>query len=434
MTGPVKLWEKIFAGSYARDVGTLAISTAFAQLLLVALTPVLTRIYTPGDFGVYSIFLSIVAILVSIASLRYELAITLPEDEKTAAELLLISFGCIALTTLVFGGGGVLFSKQIAQLTKSDSLSVYLWFLPFCILGSGLYQALGFWGVRTRAFKVLAGTRIGQNASMGATQTGIGWFHPGASGLFIGDVLGRFVGGVSLGTFLLGRKHRLFRSISFGDLRKTASRYRRFPLLSGTATLLNMAGIFLPPVMMSLFYTPDTVGWLAISQRVIGLPMTIVGGAVAQVYLGEASKLIRLGPEQLRTLFSNTARKLFLFGGSVVMILGLVGGQFFVWIFGESWARAGIYTILLVPMYVAQFVVSPLSQTLIVLERQDLQMMWDIGRLLIMVGSFAGAYALGASDVWAILSFSIGQMLAYVLLQLIYSRAIGHYVPRTPAA
>ncbi|MCK5335612.1 MAG: translocase, partial [Gammaproteobacteria bacterium] len=68
----------------SRNVLTLMTGTSIAQAIPIAISPLLTRIYTPNDFGVYALFISIATIFGSIANARYEMAIMLPHKDEDA--------------------------------------------------------------------------------------------------------------------------------------------------------------------------------------------------------------------------------------------------------------------------------------------------------------------------------------------------------------
>jgi len=78
-------------GSAMRHVSILAGGTTIAQGLNVAIMPVLSRIYSPSDFGVMAVFVSVTAILTELSGFRYHLAIPLPKQERYAKALIVLS-------------------------------------------------------------------------------------------------------------------------------------------------------------------------------------------------------------------------------------------------------------------------------------------------------------------------------------------------------
>ena len=407
------LLEKSRGRSFARNVAVLAGGTALGQGLAVLASPLLTRLYTPSGFGVLAAYTSIFSILLVVVALRYELAIPLPEDDETAGHLLALSLAIVSGMSLVVGLAVWLLRDHAARWTNAPALESYLWLLPLGLLGMGFYQALNYWAVRKRAFSRVAQTKLGQSIGMVLTQIGLGLLGLDPAGLLIGDVAGRLSGGGTLATLTWRLDGTLLKRVNMTGLRRAAARYRRFPLFSSGSGLLNSAGLQLPALLLTAFYSPEAAGWFALGQRAIGTPIALVGQAVAQVYLGEASRLAQENPQALRGLFLRTARKLLLVGGAPIAIFALCGPWLFTLVFGEPWYEAGTYVQLLTLMFVTQFVIVPLSPTLNVLERQDLQLLWDAGRLVLVVGGLVSANALGWSVSRAVLVYGVAMLIAY---------------------
>ena len=79
-------------GRFAKGVAVLAGGAALGQAITVLVSPILTRLYSPEDFGVFGVYASILGIVTVIASLRYEYALPFPEDGETAANILALCF------------------------------------------------------------------------------------------------------------------------------------------------------------------------------------------------------------------------------------------------------------------------------------------------------------------------------------------------------
>ena len=82
----------------------LVAGAGIGQALTLIISPILTRLYTPSEFGVYTFFISIVGGAALVATLRYEMAIILQKDEKQAINMaslsLFISF-CVCCFLLL---------------------------------------------------------------------------------------------------------------------------------------------------------------------------------------------------------------------------------------------------------------------------------------------------------------------------------------------
>lgn len=409
---------------FARNVMVLAGGTAFAQGLLVLASPILTRLYSPEDFGTLAAYVSILSILAVVVSWRYELAIPLPEDEVDAANLMVLSLVILFVMSIFTGIAVWLAGDMIVQRLKVSAIKPYLWFLPVSLFGVGLYKILSYWAVRNKAFSRISRTKVNQSLGQVATQLIIGFMHSGPLGLLLGDVIGRISGSGTLARQVVREDKKALIEVSLPGMHKVANTYRKFPLLSSGSALINSAGLQAPPLLFAAFYGPQIAGWFVLGQKVISIPMILVGQAVAQVYVGEISRLVQNNPSEMHRLFLYTAKKLLYIGVIPTAILALFGSGLFSLVFGESWRQAGGYTQLLSLMLLVQLITVPLSQTLNVLEKQTWQLAWDIFRLVIVVSGILVPYKLGWSPSDAVLLYGLGMLFTYGMLLVISHYAI----------
>lgn len=416
--------RRLGQNSFVRSVAVLAGGTAAGQALAVLAAPLLTRLYGPEAFGYLGVYMAVLGVLVTVASLRYQVAIPLPERNESAMNLLVLSFAALlavtALVTLLLA----LFGAAFARLLGAEALAPYLWLVPLGLLGAGVYQVLSYWAIRTEAFGALARTKLTQALGTLAAQLGLGFLTGGAFGLLAGDALGRAAGSGTLLRAARARSDWRPRHITRRGLAEVARRYRRFPLLSSGSALLNSLGLQLALLLVTALYSPAIAGHFTLTQRIVGIPMMLVGTAVSQVYLAEAVKQ-RRHAAALRRLYLRSSLRLLLIGLAPIALLALVGPALFAFVFGAEWLEAGRYARALAPMFLAQFVVVPLSQTLNVLERQDLQFGWDATRLLLVLGAFALGQRLSLPPIGTLALYSASGTLAYLALFGLSYRALG---------
>jgi len=403
-------------GRFTRSVTLLAGGTALGQAITVLVSPILTRLYTPEDFGVFGVYASILGIVTVVASLRYEYALPLPEDDETAANILVLCFillfGMTTLSWLVIHGLG----NQIVAWANVPGLKPYLWLIPLGMFGAGTYQILNYWAVRKRDFPRIARTRVSRGAVRAALQVGVGFVNSGPLGLLLGQLAGETAGSTSLGLAAWKKDRAPFQAISLQGIRLAGARYKRFPLFSSWAGLLDALGLQLPQILFAAFYGAEVAGWFALGQRVIAAPLNIVVDSVGQVYFGEAARLPRDNPKTMRSLFLKLTGRLALTGGLPVAVICALAPWFFTIVFGPGWEAAGRYVQILGPMFAVRFAIVPLSHTLNVLERQDLYLIWDGTRLVLVVGALLMGRLLAFSHIAAIGVYSVSMLSAYLLL------------------
>lgn len=396
--------------SFARNVAVLAGGTAAGQAIVVLASPILTRLYKPEDFGVLAVYSSLLGILSTVATLRYELAIPLPEKDEDAAALVVLSLGIVLVMSLLVGVGVWIFGDKILQ---PFSVGTYIWLLPIGLCAVGVYQIFNFWAIRRCLFNHISRTKLNQSLAMVGTQLCLGILTKSPLGLVLGNILGGTVGATTLSSSY--RKTGL--KPSFSLIRCVAVRYIRFPLMSSFASLLNSGALQLPPLLLAGFYGSTVAGWFALVQRVMGAPMALIGQAIAQVYFGEASRLARKSDfRSLKAQYLKLTYRLISISILPAVLMGFGGRQIFRWLFGSQWEEAGFYAQVLAIMFALQLVSAPLSQTMNMLDKQHWQLMWDGGRFIGIVIIFFGVGRLGLPAYKAVAAYGFIMLVMYFLL------------------
>ncbi len=409
-----RLGRWIPEGGFGRSVLLLVGGTALGQAILAAASPILTRVYTPDQFGIFGVFTALLSLLLVVSSLRYEMAIPLAETDDDAIHLLVLSLGITFALVLLVCVGVWVGRTDLASLAREPRIGTSLWLLPVSLLGAGAYQALSYWVFRKRRFPEAARAKVLQSIAQVAAQVSLGLGGIGVGGLIVGDATGRVIGGGAL-LAMVRRSTTIPARIRWDTLRAVAIRFRRFPLISSFSAVLNAATLQLPPLLFVAAYGAREGGWFVLGQTVIAMPSVLVGQAVAQVYMGEASALRREDPARYAALFFRTARQLALVGLAPVVIGLIAAPWLFSVVFGPSWREAGIYVRILSASYLVNFVVWPLSQTLLILERQDLQMYWDAGRLALVAAVLVALPRLGLGPRWTVGVLSLAVTLSYLV-------------------
>ncbi|MBI5947800.1 MAG: oligosaccharide flippase family protein [Chloroflexi bacterium] len=408
---------------FLRHVAVLAGASAAGQGLVLAATPVLTRLYSPAEFGALAIYTAVASTAVVLASLRYEAAIALPETDEDGLSLLVLSLLLGGASAIIAAAAVALVGGHLATWTATPELGPILWFLPFAVAGGAAYQALSYWNIRQAAFNTIARTKVTQGVAGLATQASFGAAGLGAGGLVIGDLFSRTAGIVSLGGMALhSARDRRWRP-TIGGIRPVAARYRQFPLVGSLSAVMNVAALYLPAPLFAALYGTEVAGWLGLGQRMVILPAMMVGAAFSQVFLARAARLAHDDPRGGLRLFKETLRRL----GLIAVVAGVGGAllapEAFTVVFGEEWRQAGEFARYLAANAAIALVVSPLSQVALIGRRQGLQLVGDSGRLALVVAAVLVAHRLAPGDPLAgIIAYSAVMFATYLLFLGFYYR------------
>jgi O-antigen/teichoic acid export membrane protein len=400
---------------FIKNVATLTGGTVVAQMINLLSSPIIARIYTPEDLGNLSVYISIASIVGGIACLRYERAIPIPKDDNTAISLLALS---LVITLWMAGVLWVilfLFNDQIILWINAPGLKPCLWLLPFSFMGMGIYQALSFWAIRMNAYDRIAQTKFSQSLGMVVIQIGLGLVNLKPAGLLIGDVVGRSCGisTLAISTWKVGKD--AIRVVSAQRIMKAANQFRRFPLISTAAGLVNSVNLWFPPLITSSIYGAKVAGQLMLAQIVLGMPTVLLANSISQAYFGESAKVLKNTQKEQMPLFRKILFRLVVIGTPVYLLIAIITPWTFYYIFGDKWMDAALYVQIMTPMFVFQFIGSPLSAIQDILQRQDLQMVAEITRMALLFGAAFASSSGNLEPFYWILFMSVSTAVAYII-------------------
>jgi O-antigen/teichoic acid export membrane protein len=410
---------KISNRPYAGAIGALVGGTAFSQALSVLALPLLTRLYSVSDFGYFQVYISLLTTGVVVAALRYEFAILLAQDGEQSANTL-----GAALASVVFVGSvsvlAVIAVRRFGLAPRlAGSFGSWMWLMPFAIAVAGVLQVQINWSLRNKMFASVARSKVTQVGGQLAVQVSTGMLHLGPLGLAGGDIAGRAMSAALLVRSDWRRVSTAFRQMTVRGIFAAANRYREFAFVSTGGSLLNTAGVALPSLLIGYLYGSVVLGLFALVDRVMGAPVLLVGQAISQVYMAEGGRLAGESPEALYSLFSRTASKLMLMALFPAVLVLLFAPWAFPFFLGAQWREAGIYALLLVPRLLLAFVAWPLSSTLLLLEKQRVQFVWDLGRMGLTVSTIYLSHKFGASPRLALGLFSVAMFFGYATYLLV---------------
>lgn len=403
----------------ARSVALLTGSNVGAQAVMLAAMPIASRLYKPEEFGYAAVYLAGVGLMIVVASGRYEAAIPLAGDDSAGLSLVLVSVvvswavaAVVALALWVWG-------DALTAWTKSVPLRPYLWIAPLAIAGAAAYQSFGSWAVREGAYSRIAQTKLLQNTFGAIVLLAVGALVAGPLGLLLSDLATRVTGTLRLGRPLWKIRGGLRRPELWQDALEVARRHKAYPLFSAPGALLNAASLILPPLILAGWYDAETAGLFSLSQRVMLVPLALLGMSVSQVFMSDAARMLGQDGAGIRRLVAGIVRKMSIFGALFVLAAPALPWMFGV-IFGERWHRAGLYAALLTMCSVPQLVATPVSGIVLVAQRQRTQLWLDAARGLAILAALCVPPLLQLPAWVTIAAFSSTMGLFYAVSLVVY--------------
>lgn len=373
---------------FAGDVLKLVGGTTLAQAITILVAPLLARLYLPDIFGTQAVLVAMVGVLTAIVCLRYEFAILLPKSDEEAANVAATALLSALLVSSVAALILLPNRNLIASLLRAPNIATFIWLVPIALLEQGVFQIMNYWNSRTKHFGRLSIARVAASVTTSASQLGLAALGKAT----LGSLAGAWIAGTSVftGTLtiqVLREAWPLFRHhVRWNHVRTSLTRYRKFPLIDSWGGLINTISWQLPTLMLSAFFSQTVVGYYSLSNRVVLLPMTLVGGAIAQVFFQRSAEL-RHKPELLRTTVETVFRRLVAVGLFPALLLTMAGQELFSVVFGANWVEAGRYAQILGMWVFFLFISSPLSNLFAVLERQELALLVHIAILITRISA-----------------------------------------------
>lgn len=360
----------IFSSQFIRHVLTLLTGTVAAQVLMLLLTPVLSRLYSPEDYGLFSIFSSILATVTVMAALRYDMAIMLPKRDADAKVLKRGVTRLIVVTSVLATAVCGLLGPLIAEATGSPELAPWFWLMGVAIFTLAEISALTYWLNRRSDYKAIGINRVLQSGGTGIAQLG---FALGKMGGVGGLILGTLVGQIAAWLTLRHKAKDVRNGLdeSHETIPGLFNRYRRMPLLNGPNALVDAVRNNGINIIIGIVYSGALLGQFFMAWKLLQLPLALINGALAQVFFQKLSIMERGS----MYVFAKTSVK-------QSIILGVVPFALIYWLspwafplfLGTEWTEAGMIAQVLVPWLFMSLITSPISTIFVVTETQHIML------------------------------------------------------------
>ena len=412
-------------GGGARAAMMLGGATMITQVAGVLLAPVYSRLYTPADYGVLSVYISIVSFALTVGALCYETGIPVGKNNREAIGLTTISIFLVivvGLGTMAWFGLESLLGVQ----GPGSQLGLYLWLVPVGIIGGGLYKSIRFFALRCKAMGMIARTSISQYVGSTVIMLAFGLFWPTPLGLMLASIVG-----ISAGIWGLARRTELIPQIRqeyetgqiCRELWQLAKKYKRLPFICTPSTLLNSLGLYLPGIMLAPYYGVDFAGQFFMAVKVIGMPVSFIGGSISQVFFSGAAAVARERPQELAGYFNRVFVR-----GAACSVLILAVGLAAPWVIpialGEKWRQAGAIALWIALYNVFGLSVSAISAIPNVVGHFRGQFVIDTARALaVFLVLFLGHRA-GLAGMVVIRGFILVMIANYVACYFLYRHQV----------
>lgn len=360
--------NKLKKNSFLLNIITLISGSAISQGILFAATPFLTRLYTPEEFGYFSLYAAIVAVLTSVASWKYELAIMLPKEEKDAQAVLFLSILATIITSAFVFILIVIF-KPLIVTHITDEVATFIWIVPLGVLFSGLYQVFISFSSRKKYFRSVSVSRISQSGGAVTVQGTSRGFDLFPQGLVWGKLAGDLLALLALLLVHIKNKTIHLKSVTKKDILLNANTYKDFPKYQSLAQFLASLSQNIPFFLLTTLYNPEIAGYYMLTSRILFVPTALIGRSTKEVFYQKASEMYAKG-RSIKDLYLKTTLGLAKLGIVPFIIVGIFAQQLFTYFLGSEWLVSGIFAQLIIAWTFLGFINPPSTMTVYILGLQ----------------------------------------------------------------
>ena len=424
--------------SFLRDVAFVSGGTAFAQVFSLAILPLISRLYSPEDFGLYTLYLSMVLYLSLCCSADFESAIVIPDKDTEANRIFtsVLRFApavalmfCIVALVLMFGLG------------KDQFYGLPWWIIVLAIpagaIGSVWHRAYRYLWIRHTRFSFVGKAMVASTVASGVVILGSGWLLKNSEFTYVGLIAGQLVLWFSM--------YLIFRRGLQKDPQVPAEQLRMSApeVLSTLKTWRNLlAALFasnglyriyerLPIFAFSIMYGNAVLGFYGMAERAVQAPGILIANAIGDVYRQRAARAWNDNGNYsrlfLRTLLMTTVTAVPLY---VVAIL--LAPDVAAWVLGEQWREAGEFASILLVASMFGFMTTPMDKGSIIVGAHVYLVSWHVMRMVLKSIAFIWCYLTDAPVETALWSLVVVRVFAFAVdVCFQYRMSTGRYKPAT---
>lgn len=414
-------FEALRQSPFVKHVLIVMSGTGIAQVIGFVMSPIISRLFSPSEFGVFGSFNAIATITAMGATLQYSQAIILPQKTEDGLNLFFVSCFCTLGIGFLCLIACILIPTYLNQTMKTNGV----WALMLLIVAtvvSGINTSCQAWCIRRKCFKHTSASQVVRSVSSSGSQVSFGFLKAGSWGLVLSSILADVLASINLISVVLSDVKTLRRTVQWGRMKQLAKEYSDFPMYSASQNVINALSSGLPVLFLTHFYGLVVAGAYAFGVRILQIPMGFVLTSLRQVLFQKASEVYRKG-HNLLFLYTKITIGLFAVILFPSLLLFMWAPGLFKVVFGSQWDMAGEFARWLILWLMFYFCNLPAVLFAQIIRIQRSIFLYD----LVLLVARAGALVVGGvylSALGSIVLFSVVGAGMNAVLILLVGRAL----------
>ncbi len=400
---------------FTKNLATLMSGTVAAQIVPFLVQPLIGRLFTPAEIGIFTAFTSVVATISTVAAGRYDLAIVLPDSDDDARGLVTLA---TRLNTVVCAASVVLLwvlAEPICAWVNQPQLKTWL---PLAGLAAWLFsqiQVHAYWCNRLKMYRVMGGNKLTQAMALNLTQVGLGGLsklpsgpHLGVHGLVAGTIVGYGIGAGRI----ISKTWRSIRSGTPSSAKQMAYEFRKMPILNGPNAVVDAIRLNGIPLLISRYFGASNLGQFGKAWQLLQVPMALINTSLSQVFYQQMSTT---KPGQMFRMVRHGMVRSFLIGIVPFTVIWFISPMLMPWYLGPMWVDTGYIARILVPWLFLNFITSPVSLMFLVVKRQGTMLIFSTAYMVVPLVILS----VSSHDFWTALTWMSWSMAAMLVVFMV---------------
>ena len=408
-----------------KETGTLLGGNMLAQVIALAAYFLLTRIFSPDDYGLYNIFYSYIEVLIILSTLKYEMAIVVADTDQEAKSIASFTLRLNTIVSLTLLTAALVLWLTGLMPGNFAQLGWMVLLIPPMVFFCGTSRVYSFLFNRMRRYSTIATSEIVNSAAGALLKIALGLLGMLQAGMPVGTVAGRAIANL---VYRLKLK-QLGQAPSFhtdpADSKAISHKHLNFPFYVATKDFLNCFSYNLPFLWLALYFTKAEVGLFALALTFTFRPVNLLSNSFEKVYYARTAENVRQGKSIGRMIgrFILTINAIAL---PVCILAWFVAEPVFSICFGGRWASCGIYVRALLPWIFITLSTSSLMFISNVFSTQKIEFYFFLVLLALRVTAIAVGIHAG-SFLLAIRLYAAAGALVSASLLVWYLWQVRHY-------
>lgn len=399
--------------SFLKNVLVLLSGTLLSQIIPFIFLPILQRFYfTPADFGLLAVFISICELFSNISCLKLEFAIVLQHSIRKAINLMVTAFKINGFMVLFSALIILFFGESLSEFYKEPKLKDYLWFVPLYVFLVGINDIMTYWFNRNKRFGVISSSKIAQTGTAELVKLLTGYLSFNYVGLFIGRISGFFFSGIFYVNRFIKQDQRKLKLIRNEDSLPLLKENKKYLIFTTPTVFL---GSLINVVYLNLFmyhFGKDITGVLGVSMTYLSAGFGVISVSFSQVFFSRVSEI--KDRDELLRIYVRFAKKLGLIALIPILFIYLLPTHWVTYLLNDEWEDLIVVARIMSLWLGVWFVSSSLSFIYIRLGKQKEMLFFDLLHLILIVLGFYISFWINSSFLSALWGYTISQIVFYL--------------------